>query len=104
MHRQSHRATHLVYGAIAALALPSAVLAHQGGYLGVGIGQGLYSSDITSEDWNSAIRKQFGIDQVVETFGSSSDQDDSAFAYKIYGGYDFNRYWALEAFWIDLGE
>lgn len=93
----------LAAGAVLIL-MPNAVLAHQGGYIGFGAGQSMFSSDLGSEKWNSEIRALAGIDPTLTTRWTSEESDDKSLAGKIYGGYDFNDSWALEAFYVDFGE
>lgn len=59
-----------------------------GGYVGLGVGQA----------------KAKDACEAVSGAGFSSSCDDTATAWKIYGGYKFNRYLAAEAAYTDLGK
>lgn len=73
--------------------------AHSAGESGLYIGAsgGVSNADISANQLDDAIR-----DMNFED--SNSDVDDKDAAWKIYGGYRFNRYLALEAAYVDLGE
>ncbi|MBY6185154.1 outer membrane beta-barrel protein [Marinobacter hydrocarbonoclasticus] len=75
----------------------------QGFYLGVGLGYASYSDDIYSSEVRNNLLVQEGITP-GETFSSSSNGDDSSFAYKLFGGYRFNAFFAVEAFYADFGD
>ena len=81
----------------AVVAMPATYAANTGLYLGLSAGQG------TAEDFPSAAE----FDAALNFFGvttSSSSTDDSDYAYKIFGGYKVNKYFAVEGSWTDLGE
>ncbi len=61
-----------------------------------GAGLGLYKNDLSSSDF----------DQAFATNGISSDTsvDDNATAWKVFGGYRFNQYVAVELGYQDFGD
>jgi opacity protein-like surface antigen len=62
----------------------------RGWYLGYGLGVGDYSFD--AADFNTNI-----VARTLGISGSSGDTSGSGVASKLYGGYNFNRYFGLEA-------
>jgi OOP family OmpA-OmpF porin len=90
--------------ALAAGALP-ALAGNTGWYAGVGIGQSSVS-DWLSEDDMLSLLDDFGTEMGVNSFAGtiSSDADDEDAAWKIYGGYNINPNFAIEASYMDLGE
>jgi OmpA-OmpF porin, OOP family len=79
--------------ACALLALPSAGIAQDGQfYLGLGLGQA--EANGVCDDVRSLIS---GVSGTV----SSCDEKDTA--WKVFGGYQFNRHFALEASYFDYG-
>jgi hypothetical protein len=78
--------------AISALCLVSgpAVATEPGFYAGVGVGEASYS-DI--EELNN----------LCTDYGITCTVDDKDTAYKVFAGYQFNNFIALEAGWVDLG-
>lgn len=78
----------------AAMVSPIAVAEDFGGYLGASAGQSF--SDLDHEKMaGSALGSGFG------TSAFSADERDMG--YKLYGGYQFNRYFALEGGYFNLG-
>lgn len=83
---------------LAALVLTTSVCAvadDSGWYLGGNLGQ---SSATIDED---KIRANLASSGLTMT---SIDSDEREFGYKVFGGYQFNRYFALEGGYFDLGE
>jgi OOP family OmpA-OmpF porin len=68
--------------------------ADSGGYVGFSAGQSKTNLDGNEIDASLA---SIGL-------GSSTSVDDSDFGFKLYGGYQFNKNFALEAGYTDLGE
>ncbi|MBY6019971.1 outer membrane beta-barrel protein [Halomonas denitrificans] len=75
----------------------------EGFYLGLGLGYASYSDDIYSSEVLNNLLAQEGI-QPESVASSSADGDDSSFSYKLFGGYRFNGFFAVEAFYADLGD
>ncbi len=85
----------LVLVAIAAVASPYAVAADSGGYIGINVGQSRAKIDdprITS----NLLGGGFTSVSIVD--------DDRDTGYKLYGGYQFNKNFALEGGYFDLGK
>ncbi|WP_290652756.1 porin family protein, partial [Aquisalimonas sp.] len=70
-----------------ALLYPVAATAQEGVYLG--FGYGLVNYDISASDWPGP---------------GSGSVDDSDTGYKIFAGYQPNRFLSIEAAYVDLGE
>ncbi len=86
--------------ALLATLFASPILAHAetGFYLGGGIGGSNFSGDIGHQ-----IRTAYqGFPSAVVTSAELSDNSDTA--YKLFGGYHFLPWLALEVSWVDLGE
>ncbi len=81
--------------ALVVIASPFAMAANSGWYVGGNIGQ----SEATIDD--KRITRSL-LDIPVTTV--SVDDDESDVGYKLFGGYQFNRYFALEAGYFDLGK
>jgi OOP family OmpA-OmpF porin len=77
--------------------IPTAYAADSGLYLGLSAGQGT-AKDLPSAGEFDAALASLGVTT------SSSSTDDSDFAFKLFGGYKVNKYFALEGSWTDLGE
>ncbi len=73
--------------AVPALAQGDAFPADEGPYLGVGLGHA--ELDNEALDW-------------LERNGARTDDSDTA--YKLFAGYQFNPYYAVEASYLDVGE
>ena len=80
--------------ALAGLASPAALAQDSGWYAGGGIGRAVTTID------DERIRAGLA-SQGLTTTGMT--QDDSDTAYRLFGGYQFNRHFGLEAGWFDLG-
>jgi opacity protein-like surface antigen len=74
-----------VCAALGLLSLPAMADENSGLYLGAGIGQGSINTD------------------TVSVPGASYKFDANDFAYKIFGGWRFNKYFAAELDYVDLG-
>jgi len=70
---------------------PNAMAAPEGLYFGVGTG---FSSLENDDD---------EVDDFIESGSEDFDTDDDDNVFKGFVGYDFNRYFATEAFYADLG-
>ncbi len=81
--------------ALAFIASPFAVAADSGWYVGGNVGL----SEATIDD--KRITRSL-LDQGFAT--ASMDDDESDIGYKLFGGYQFNRYVALEGGYFDLGK
>jgi OOP family OmpA-OmpF porin len=84
-----------VVAALAALASPLASADDTGWYSGVNVGRSLAKID---DPRISASLQRSGF------VSSSITDDDRATGFKLYGGYQFNRYFALEGGYFDLGK
>jgi len=74
-----------------------AVMAADGGwYAGVGVGNAKYKDMPSAAEWDAALLS-LGIT-------STSTVDDSDTAWKLFAGYRFNKNFALEGGYADLGE
>lgn len=85
------------------IAFSSVYAADRGGYLGLGVGQAQYSSDITADYLINQIHIDSSI-RVIETESKTSEGEENAIAGKLYGGYSFNRYFALEGFYTNFSQ
>lgn len=82
--------------------------AESGAFIGIGYGESTFQGSV---DINKLVETTYGeiplraIDegQPVREGNRVSDEDDSDSAWKVFGGYHFNRYLALEASYADLG-
>jgi len=81
--------------AFAALVSSITVAQESGGYFGGNIGRA--QADIDEEKIVDDLASA-GITQ------TSIDEDERDTGYKLFGGYRFNKYWALEGGYFDLGE
>jgi OOP family OmpA-OmpF porin len=80
--------------ALAGLTIPAAAADPSPWYAGVGLGES--QADIAEEEIRA--------DLLASGFTTSAFADEeSDFAYKLFGGYQFNRYLALEGGYFDLG-
>jgi OOP family OmpA-OmpF porin len=84
----------LTLAALAAHWSPRASADDGGWYLGLNAGQARAKID------DSRIADDLAIDGLATT---SVDNEDRKFAFKSFGGYEFNRYFALESGFFDLG-
>lgn len=79
----------------AAMNGPFAVAADSGWYLGFGVGESGANIDVERID-SSLLGSGFS--------STTTTEDDLDFGYKVFGGYQFNRNFALEAGYFNLGE
>jgi OmpA-OmpF porin, OOP family len=84
----------LILAALAARLSPPAAADDGGWYLGLNAGQSRAKLD------DSRIADDLSIDGFATT---SIDNEDRKFAFKSFGGYEFNRYFAIESGFFDLG-
>ena len=82
----------LVAGAL----LPTAASAQASWYLGAGAGQSAVKGS------PGEVEQGFLIDDAFTASGTTLDKKDTA--WKLYGGYRFNRFFAAEAGYADLGK
>ena len=73
--------TKLIGAILLTLGMTGTALAQNGFYAGASIGQA-----------------------TIDACGGITDCDDEDTGWKIFGGWEFNRYIALEAAWVDFGE
>ena len=71
-----------------------AAAADAGGYIGFGVGQSRAALD--ANDVNSSL--------AAAGFGAVTTVEDTDFGFKFYGGYQFNRNFAIEAGYTDFGK
>lgn len=90
----------LLVASIIAISANSAIAESGKWYAGVGAGQSFYN------DWSSANITAFDDALGVVNFDGyqSTDSDDTAFGYKLFGGYRFHENIAVELSYIDMGE
>jgi OOP family OmpA-OmpF porin len=79
----------------AAVSGQAAVAAESGGY--IGLGAGLSQANIAGDRIRSELQ---GSGFTMTTI----DEDDRDFGYKLFGGYKFNKYFAVEGGYFNLGE
>src|SRR5690606_31309400 len=80
-----------------AVALPAtATLAQDTGWY-LGLSAGVSSADVKTTDLSASLR-----DGGFSPIGLDSDDTDTAF--RLFGGYDFNQYFALEGSLFTLGD
>jgi OOP family OmpA-OmpF porin len=89
----------LLSATVVAISVNSAIAESGDWYIGAGAGPSFYN------DWSSGItafKERLG---VVNFNGyESTDSDDIAFGYKLFGGYNFNDNFAVELSYIDMGK
>lgn len=81
------------------------VLAADGWYAGIGVGQSSVSDWISKDDMLGLLDDfgdEMGVNDFVGSVSASSDDEDTG--WKIYGGYQFTPNLAIEAAYLDLGE
>jgi OOP family OmpA-OmpF porin len=90
----------LLVASIIAISANSAIAESGKWYIGVGAGLSLYN------DWSSGNITAFDDALGVVNFDGtqSTDSDDNAFGYKLFGGYTFYKNIAVELSYIDMGE
>jgi len=74
-------------------------------YIGIGAGYSFYN-DWVSEADITAFKNEFGAGLGAVNFDGtqSADSEDTAFGYKLFGGYSFYKNFAVELSYIDMGE
>jgi len=98
------KVVNLLVASIVAISANSAIAESGKWYIGAGAGQSSYdswsSSDITG------LRDEFGSRLGIVNFNGteSTDADDTAFGYKLFGGYSFHKNIAVEFSYINMGE
>jgi len=90
----------LLVASIIAISANSAIAESGMWYIGFGAGQSFYN------DWSSGNITAFDNALGVVNFdgSQSTDSDDTAFGYKLFGGYSFYENIAVEFSYIDMGE
>lgn len=84
---------------LTALALVSgAALAEGNWYLGGSLGEAYVDTDNGAKDAANLLRNDYGATSVY------SSQDDSDFSWKLFAGYKFNQYFAVEGGYADFGK
>jgi OOP family OmpA-OmpF porin len=81
----------VIFGATLATA---AVAADKKWYVGAGAGQA--ETDVSASDYDAAL--------AGKGYTTSSSIDDSDTGWKLFGGYELTRNWAVEGAYVDLGE
>ena len=85
------------FGSLLALSLPTAAQAQEGGYYYGGISVGQSRAKIDDERITATL-----LGAGLTTTAMTRDERDTA--YRIFGGYQMNRYFGLEAGYFDLGK
>jgi OOP family OmpA-OmpF porin len=95
----------LVVASIVALSANSALAEPGNWYLGLGAGRSSYDDWVSQADI-TAFKNEFGASLGIVGFdgSESANSEDTAFGYKVFGGYSFNKYIAVELSFIDMGE
>jgi OOP family OmpA-OmpF porin len=85
----------LSFATLSTIAAPLAIAADNGWYLGVNGGQSEVDVD---ED-------RIAADLLSQGFGTTfMDDNERDKGFKVFGGYQFSRYWAIESGYYDLGD
>ena len=96
----------LLVASIVAIAANSAIAGPGNWYIGAGAGVSSYKDWLSQEDI-TAFKNDFRTNDLgfVNFSGSeSAESEDKASAFKLFGGYSFNEYIAVELSYIDMGE
>ncbi|MEJ0085274.1 MAG: OmpA family protein [Pseudomonadota bacterium] len=93
--KSSNSFTMLAFAALAMLAGPLAIAAESGWYIG---GNGGRSETDVDEDRIAADLLEQGF---TTNFMDDNERDTG---FKVFGGYQFNKYWAMESGYYDLGD
>ena len=96
----------LLVASIVAIAANSAIAGPGNWYIGAGAGMSSYKDWLSQEDI-TAFKNDFRTNDLgfVNFDGSeSAESEDKASAFKLFGGYSFNEYIAVELSYIDMGE
>jgi len=95
----------LLVASIVAIAANSAIAGPGNWYIGAGAGMSSYKDWLSQEDI-TAFKNEFGASLDIVNFSGSesADSEDNASGFKLFGGYSFNEYIAVELSYIDMGE
>ena len=95
----------LLVASIVAIAANSAMAESGNWYIGAGAGMSSYKDWLSQEDI-TAFKNEFGASLGFVNFdgAESSDSEDQASGFKLFGGYAFNENIAVELSYIDMGE
>jgi len=95
----------LLVVSIVAIAANSAIAGSGNWYIGAGAGMSSYKDWLSQEDI-TAYKNEFraGLGLVNFSGSESADSEDKATGFKLFGGYAFNEYIAVELSYIDMGE
>ena len=96
----------LLVASIVAIAANSAIAGPGNWYIGAGAGVSSYKDWLSQEDI-TAFKNDFRTNDLgfVNFDGSeSAESEDKASAFKLFGGYSFNEYIAVELSYVDMGE
>ena len=95
----------LLVASIVAIAANSAIAGPGNWYIGAGAGMSSYKDWLSQEDI-TAFKNEFGASLGFVNFdgAESSDSEDKASGFKLFGGYAFNENIAVELSYIDMGE
>lgn len=88
--------------AVALLVAPS-VQAEEGGYIGLGYGQSTFNVDVDVDAVVSQTYQEADL-RLVQEQRRLVGGDDKDTAWKFFGGYNFNKYFAAEAAYANLGQ
>ena len=101
-----NKTVNLLVASIVAIAANSAIAGPGSWYIGAGAGVSSYKDWLSQEDI-TAFKNDFRTNDLgfVNFSGSeSAESEDKASAFKLFGGYSFNEYIAVELSYIDMGE
>jgi OOP family OmpA-OmpF porin len=95
----------LLVASIVAIAANSAMAGPGNWYIGAGAGMSSYKDWLSQEDI-TAFKNEFGASLGIVNFSGSesAESEDKATGFKLFGGYSFNEYIAVELSYIDMGE
>ena len=95
----------LLLASTVALSAGSAMAEPQKWYVGIGAGYSFYNDWASGADI-TAFKDEFGASLGAVNFDGvqSADSDDSAFGYKLFGGYSLQENIAVELSYINMGE
>ena len=101
-----NKTVNLLVASIVAIAANSAIAGPGNWYIGAGAGVSSYKDWLSQEDI-TAFKNDFRTNDLgfVNFDGSeSAESEDKASAFKLFGGYAFNEYIAVELSYVDMGE
>jgi OOP family OmpA-OmpF porin len=95
----------LLVASIVAISANPAIAEPGKWYIGAGAGLSSYK-DWVSQDDITAFKNEFGASLGIVNFSGSesAESEDNASGFKLFGGYSFNEYVAVEISYIDMGE